>query len=382
MELRLNEEERLLVDMVRDFAEKELRPTAAERDKTGTFPLEVFQQMAGLGLIGMTIPEEYGGSGIGAVPLALTMMEVARGDASVAVTLSVTNMVAECIYRFGSEEQRKRFLPKICKGPWPVGAFCLTESDAGSDAGHLNTRAVRKGSDYIINGSKIFISSGAWSSEYIVMARTSDTDSGPGGVSAFVVERGTEGMNVGKEEHKMGLRGSNTVELHFDNCRVPVENMLGREGDGFKVAMAALDGGRIGVASQAYGVGMAVLDAVREYAHQRIQFGKAIGEFQGIQFKIANMATELEAARLMILQAASMKDAGVNFTKQASMAKLFASEAANRAAKEGVQIYGGYGYSEEYVVARLFRDVKVTTIYEGTSEVQRIVIARETFKEG
>ena len=380
MDLNLNEDQRLIVDMVNDFSAKELATTAAHRDETGEFPIDLIRQMADLGLMGMNVPEQYGGSETGAVAYVLSLMGVAKGDGSVSVTMSVTNMVAEIITRLGTEEQKQHFVPNLCHGEYPFGAFALTENSAGSDAGSLQTKAVRDGDDFVINGSKLFITSGQYASVVIVMARTEDI-SGPKGVSAFLVPKGHPGMIVGKEEHKMGLRGSNTVELLFEDCRVQAANMLAKPGEGFKVAMMALDSGRIGVASQGYGIGNAALEFSKEYAKERIQFGKPLSALQAIQWKIADMATELEAARLLILSAASTKEAGRPYTKQASMAKLYATEAANRACKEAVQIHGGYGYIKEYPVERLFRDCKVTTIYEGTSEIQRIVISRKVLEE-
>ena len=380
MNLNLTDDQKLIVDMVAEFSKKELAPTAAKRDETGEFPLEIFRQMSDLGLMGMNVPEQCGGSETGAIAYALSMMEIGKGDASVAVTMSVTNMVCEIIYKLGTEEQKKKFIPMILKSNHPLGAFALTESGAGSDPGSLTTKAVKEGDDYLINGSKIFISHGAYSSVVVVMARTEDIP-GPKGISAFIVTKDNPGMRVGKEEEKMGLRGSNTVELVFEDCRVSAKEMLGNPGDGFKVAMMALDAGRIGVACQATGIGTAALEFSRDYAKERVQFGKPLAKLQAIQFKIADMATELEAARLLILQAAWKKDQNMPFTKEASMAKLFATEAANRVTNQAIQIHGGYGYIKEYPVERLFRDARVTTIYEGTSEIQRIVISRKVLED-
>ena len=380
MDLRLNEDQRLIVDMVRAFSTKEVAPTAAHRDQTGEFPLALFGQMAELGLIGMAVPENYGGSETGAVAYAHALYEIARGDCGVGTTMSVSNMVAEIVYKFGTEQQRRQFLPALCAGDYPIGAFALTESSSGSDAGSLKTRAVPDGDEYVINGSKMFITSGAYASVIIVMARTEDVP-GPKGVSAFVVTKDTPGMSVGKEEEKMGLRSSNTVELNFEDCRVPAANLLGKRGEGFKVAMTALDSGRIGISCQACGTARAALDLATDYAKERIQFGKPICELQAIQWKLADMATWLEASWLLTLQAASMKDRGVSFTKQASMAKLYSTEAANRIVREAVQVHGGYGYVKEYPVERLFRDCRVTTLYEGTSEVQHIVISRKLLED-
>ena len=380
MDLNLTEDQRLIVDMVRDFATNELAPTAAHRDETGEFPLPIFHQMAELGLLGMNVPEKYGGSATGAIAYALSMMEIAKADASVAVTMSVTNMVAEIVSKFGTEQQCEQFVPRICHGEFPVGAFALTESAAGSDAGSLKMRAVRDGDDYVIDGSKLFITSGAYASVVVVMARSLDNP-GPKGISAFLVPKDNPGMTVGKEEEKMGIRGSNTAELIFEDCRVPSANMLGKPGEGFKVAMTALDSGRIGISCQAYGIGKAALDYSKEYAKERLQFGRPISEFQAIQWKLADMATQLEAARLLTMQAAWMKDRQMPHTVQASMAKVFSTEAANHVVREAVQIHGGYGYIKEYPVERLFRDCKVNTLYEGTSEVQRIVISRNILQD-
>jgi alkylation response protein AidB-like acyl-CoA dehydrogenase len=375
MDLNLTEDQRLIVDMVRDFANKELAPNAAHLDETGEFPSTAIRKMAELGLSGMNVPESAGGAETGPIAYALALMEIARGDGSVCVTTSVTNFVSEMIYLAGTEEQRRAFLPKILQGDYPTGAFALTENSSGSDASALKATAILDGDEYVINGSKQFITSGEYASVVVVLARTSN-DSKAGGISAFLVERGTPGMIVGKEEQKMGLKGSNTVELQFENCRVPAANMLGGLGEGFKVAMRALDSGRIGVASQACGIAQAALEASVAYAKEREQFGKPLSKMQAIQFKLADMKTQLEAAKLLTLQAASLKQHRKPFTKQASMAKLYASEAVNRICWEAIQIHGGYGYVKEYPVERYYRDCRVTTIYEGTSEVQRMVIAR------
>ncbi len=375
MDFELKEEHKLLVEMVRNFADNELIPAAPEVDEKEIFPVDNLKKMAELGLMAMTVPEEYGGSGMDAVSFALAMMEVGRGCASTAVTMSVTNMVAEGIYRFGNEEQRKKYIPPIASGEYAAASFALTEPWAGSDAGSIKTTAVRDGDSYVINGEKIFITSGAYAG-VIMVAAVTDKEKGKHGISVFLVEQGTPGLTIGKAEEKMGQRGSNTVSLIFEDCRVPAENLLGNEGDGFKIMLADLDGGRIGIGSLACGVMRACLEESIKYAKGRVQFGRPIADFQAVQWMIADMATELEAAENMVLRAAWLKDQGVRFTQAASMAKLFATEAANRAAYKAVQIHGGYGYSREYPVERLYRDIRVTTIYEGTSEIQRIVIAR------
>jgi len=380
MDWQLSDDQRMVVDMVRDFAANEVRPLAAHLDEAGQFPLDNLRKMAGLGLMGMNVPAEYGGSPVGAVALSLAISEMARACASTAITMSVTNMVAEAINAFGTEEQKRTFIPKIVGGDYPMGSFCLTEPNAGSDAASLAVRAVRDGDHWVLNGTKAFVSHGAYSSVLVVWARTSDAPKAAG-VSAFIVERETPGLTVGKAEDKMGLRGSNTVALNFEDCRVPADQLLGEEGKGFRIAMMALDGGRIGVSRQAVGIGQAALDASVEYAKIREQFGKPIGRLEAIQWFIADMATELEAARNLTLRAAWLKENGKKFSREASTAKLFATERLNVWTKNAVQIHGGYGYTKEYVVERLIRDAKVLTIYEGTSEIQRLVISRALLEE-
>lgn len=377
MEFGLTRKQQAIVASVRKFARKELKPVAAENDRTGHFPEEEIRSAAKIGLTGMLVPSEYGGSDVGPVAYCLVLEEVATCCASAAVTLSVTNMVAESLYKWGSEEQRRRLLPALFGGRYPTGGFALTESHAGSDATALSTRAERKGDRYILNGSKVFITSGDVSSFLIVYAKT-DPKRRSRGITAFVVERDTPGLIIGKHEDKMGLRASRTVQLAFEDCEVPAENRLGEEGEGFKVAMSALDGGRIGIASQALGIGRAALEESLRYASEREQFGRSLNRIQAVQLMLADMATELDGARLMVMRAASVKAAGGPYTREAAMAKVFATEAANRACVKAVQIHGGYGYTADYPVERLMRDCKVTTLYEGTSEVQRIVIARHT----
>jgi acyl-CoA dehydrogenase len=376
---QLTDEQQAVRDMARNFARKELAPQAAELDETGRFPEEIYRQMGPLGLLGVNIPAEYDGAEMGPVAYSLAVMELAQGCAATTVAMAVTNMVAEAIKQFGSDAQKKKYLPYIMSGECITGSFALSEGGSGSDALAMKTKAVLDGDKWIINGSKRFITSGAFSGVTIVMARTSDA-TGTRGVTAFLVDRGKEGMIVGPEEKKMGLKGSNTVELIFEDCAVPAESILGNEGEGFKIAMMALDGGRIGVASQALGIGRAAMTEAVNYSKERKQFGRSLAEFQATQWKIADMATRLDASELLILRAADMKERGIPFTKEASMAKLFTTETANWVCGEAVQIHGGYGYIKEYPVERLYRDVRVTTIYEGTSEVQRMVISRKVLQ--
>jgi len=376
MNWELTDDQRMVVDMVRDFAANELAPQAAELDRTGRFPLETFVKMAELGLLGMNAPERFGGSPMGTVALSLAITEVARACASTAVTMAVTNMVAEQIDLWGTEEQKARLIPRVVAGERPIGAFCLTEPEAGSDAGAVRTTAVHDGSQWVINGEKIFISHGEYASVYIVWARTG-TERGAAGLSAFLVERETPGVLITQQIRKMGQHGSNTVAMAFVDCRIPAENLLGELNGGFKVAMTGLDGGRINVASQALGIGQAALDASVEYAKIREQFGHPLASLQAIQWKIADMATALEASRALILRAAWLKENGLRHTREASMAKFFTTDRLQNIVREAVQIHGGYGYTKEYVVERLMRDARITTIYEGTNEIQRIVIARE-----
>jgi alkylation response protein AidB-like acyl-CoA dehydrogenase len=374
MAFDLTEEHRMIRDMVRDFARAEVLPTAAERDRTGQFPAEILAKMGELGLMGMSVPSEYGGAGVDTISYSLALQEVAYACASTAVIMSVHNSVA-CgpIYLFGSEYLKERFLKKLASGRM-IGSFALTEASAGSDPASQRSTAVRDGNSYVINGTKTFITSGKNSGVTVVTAYT-DRGKKHRGISAFVVEKGTPGFSVGKVEEKMGLRGSDTVELIFEDCRVPRENLLGSEGDGFVIAMASLDGGRIGIASQSVGLGQACVDASVSYARERVQFNKPIAQFQGIRWMIADMATRVEAARLLTYNAAAMKDRSENFSMAASMAKVFASEMANKVAYQALQIHGGYGYMKDFPVERYYRDARVFTLYEGTSEIQRKVIS-------
>ncbi|MBW1781191.1 MAG: acyl-CoA dehydrogenase [Deltaproteobacteria bacterium] len=374
MAYQLNEEQRMIRAMVRDFARDTLLPTAAERDRTGEFPAENLKKMGELGLMGMNVPPEYNGAGVDTVSYSLALQEIAYACAATAVVMSVHNSVA-CgpIYLFGSDYLKENYLKILASGE-KIGSFALTEPGAGSDPVSQKARAVKDGASYVINGTKMFITTGKNSDVTVVTAYT-DRERRHRGISAFVVEKGTPGFSVGKEEKKMGLRASDTVELIFEECRVPAENLVGEEGDGFRIAMASLDGGRIGIASQSVGVAQAALDAAVSYAKERVQFGKTISQFQGIRWMIADMATEIEAARLLTFNAAAMRDRGENFSSAASMAKVFASEMANKVAYRALQIHGGYGYIQEFPVERYYRDVRVFTIYEGTSEIQRRVIA-------
>jgi len=379
MSFQLTEEQEMVRLMAKDFARKELEPEAARRDKEEIFPVEVVKKMGQLGLLGMMVPVEYGGVGASAVSYCLALQEIAYSCASTAVTMSVANLSTEPLLKFGNEDQKIKYLFKLAQGEM-LGCFALTEPAAGSDPGSLSIRAEDKGNYYLINGTKVFITHGQYADIVNLITRTGP-DKGSKGLSAFIVEKGTPGFSIGTREDKMGLRASNTVELIFDDCKVPKENLLGREGIGFKIAMTALDSGRIGIASQALGITRACLDESIKYARERKQFGKTISSFQAIQWMIADMATGLEAANLLTLSAAWKKDRKMSFTKEASMAKLFASELANKSAYLALQIHGGYGYLKDFKVERLYRDARATSIYEGTSEIQRLVIARDLLKD-
>jgi len=374
MAYELTEEQKMIRAMVRDFARAEILPSAAERDRDKAFPAEILAKMGELGLMGMNVPQEYGGAGVDTVSYSLALQEVAYACASTAVIMSVHNSVA-CgpIFLFGSEYLKETYLKPLARGV-KIGSFALTEPGAGSDPASQKAKAVRDGDDYLLNGTKIFITSGKNSDLTVVTAYT-NKQRRHRGISAFIVEKGSPGFFVGKEEEKMGLRASDTVELIFEDCRVPARNLVGNEGDGFIIAMTSLDGGRIGIASQSVGLAQACLDAAAGYAKERIQFGRPISEFQGIRWMIADMAIQIEAARHLTFHAAAMKDRGENFTAAASMAKVFASEMANRVAYQALQIHGGYGYVKEFPVERYYRDARVFTLYEGTSEIQRKVIS-------
>ena len=380
MSIKLTDEQMMIQTMVREFSRKVVAETAMERDKTKEFPAENLKQMAELGLMGMMIPFEYEGSGADTLSYVLALSEIAYSCASTAVVMSVHNsIVCESIYKYGSDEQKEKYLKALAAGEY-IGAFALTEPQAGSDPSAQITSATRDGDSYILNGTKRFITTGKNSGLVIVTAST-DSAKRHKGISAFIVSKGNPGLKVGHMEDKLGLRASDTVDLILEDCRVPASDMLGNEGDGFKVAMTGLDCGRIGIAAQSIGLAQAALDASVAYAKSREQFGQSISKFQGIRWMIADMATELEAARQLTFSAALMKDRGENFTTQASMAKLFASEMVNRTTAKAIQIHGGYGYTKEYPVERFYRDCRVFTIYEGTSEIQRVVISNNIFKD-
>jgi alkylation response protein AidB-like acyl-CoA dehydrogenase len=372
----LTEEQRILRDTVRAFAASEMAPVAAALEKRGEFPSSILRSLAGLGILGMGIPEEYGGAGFGAVSTCLVMEEIAAACASTAVTLSVHNTAsAGPIVRFGSAEQKRRYLPRMASGEI-LGGFALTEPSAGSDAAAIRTRAERRSDRWVLNGSKSWITNAHVGGVYVLMAVT-DPSRGPRGISAFLVEPGFAGFAFGKDEDKMGLRASTTAEIVLAGCEVPRENLLGEEGMGLRVALATLDAGRIGIAAQSIGIARAAFEAARDHARRREAFGGPIARLQAIQNKLADMAVQIEAARLLTWRAAWLADSGArSFTREASEAKLFATEMANRVCYEAIQVHGGYGYSKEYPVERYYRDVRVTTLYEGTSEIQRLVIAR------
>jgi len=379
MSFQLTAEQKMVRLMAKDFARKELEPAAAKRDKEEIFPMDVVKKMGQLGLLGMMVPAQYGGVGAGAVSYCLALQEIAYSCASTAVTMSVANLSTEPLLKFGDESQKAKYLFKLAQGEL-LGCFALTEPGAGSDPGSLSIKAEDKGDYYLINGTKTFITHGQYADVVNLITRTGP-EKGSKGLSAFIVEKGTPGFSIGSREDKMGLRASNTVELLFDDCKVPKENLLGRAGIGFKIAMTALDSGRIGIASQALGITRACLDESIRYAKGRKQFGRVISSFQAIQWMIADMGTGIEAASLLTLSAAWRKDHNMPFTKEASMAKLFASELANKSAYLAMQIHGGYGYLKDFKVERLYRDARATSIYEGTSEIQRLVIARELLRD-
>ncbi|WP_174614965.1 acyl-CoA dehydrogenase [Virgibacillus ihumii] len=380
MNLNFTEEQEMMRKMVRDFAQKEVAPRIKQMEEEDRFPEEIIQKMGELGLMGIPIPEEYGGSGMDFTSYIIAINELAKVSATVGVILSVhTSVGTSPILYFGNEAQKKHYIPKLASGEY-LGAFAVTEPGAGSDVASMKTRAKKDGDHYILNGSKIFITNGGSADTFITFARTNGEE-GSQGVSAFIIERDTLGFEIGKPEKKMGLHGSSTVQINFDNCKVPREQLLGEEGEGFKIAMANLNVGRIGIAAQALGIGEAALEHATSYAKERKQFGKPIAANQGISFKLADMATEVEAAKLLVYNVASLVERDIPAGKQASMAKMYASKTARKAAIEAVQVFGGYGYTEDYPVERLFRDAKVTEIYEGTNEIQHIVIAKNLLKE-
>jgi len=380
MNFKLTPEQEMVQDMARGFTEKNIKPVAGKYDEEKQFPYDNLKRMAELGLMGINIPVDFGGSEVGVVALSLAITEIAKGCASHAVTTSVTNMVAEVIYEFGQEEIRRKHIPKICNGEYPAGSFAITEPHTGSDAANIRTTAIRQKDTYLLNGSKTLITSGEASGVTVTWAVTDRNAKKGKGISAFVIEKGTPGFIIGKAEEKMGHRASQTNELVFDNCIIPANCLLGKEGEGFKIAMMELDGGRVGIGSLALGVGFAAIDFATDYVKGREAFGKSLSSFEAIQWMIADSYTELEAAQLLVLRAAYLKETRQPFTKEASMAKLFAAETARNVAVRAVQMLGGYGYTRDYPVERYLRDVIGTTLYEGTSEVQRIVISREILK--
>ena len=383
MLFELTEEEKLVQAAAVRFAKKELEPVAAELDRTKNrnILLTNLRKLAELGFMGVNIRAEYGGTDSNSVSLSLVLTELSRACASTAVTTSVTNMVAEAIQSVGTEDQKQRYLPKLCSGEFSAAGFALTEPMAGSDPSSISTTAVDQGEYWVLNGRKVFITSGEYAGIFIIWAVV-DKDAPKGeGIAAFLVEPGFPGFTVGKDEEKMGQIGAATNELIMEDCRVPRRNLLGEVSNGYRLAVSELAGGRIGIGSVALGIGLAAMDYAKEYAKEREQFGQPIARYQAIQWMLADRYTELEAARLLLLRAAHLKDRGRTFRKVASMAKLFASEAANRACYDGMQILGGYGYSREYPLERMARDARVCTIYEGTSEIQRLIIARELLVE-
>jgi alkylation response protein AidB-like acyl-CoA dehydrogenase len=380
MSIKLNDEQLMIQTMVRDFSREVIAPSAIERDKKKEFPAEILKKLGELGFMGMMVPPEYNGSGADTVSYVLALSEVAYSCASTAVAMSVHNsIVCESILRHGTEDQKERYLKPLASGEI-LGAFAMTEPHAGSDPVRQSTKAVRDGDYYILNGTKRFITTGRNAGLVIVTTKT-DVDKRHKGISTFIVKEDNPGMVAGSLEDKMGLRASDTTDLIFEDCRVPVKDRLGEEGDGFKIAMTGLDGGRIGIAAQSIGVAQAALDATVQYTKEREQFGQLISKFQGLRWIVADMATEIEAARQLTLSAAAMKDRGENYTLQASMAKLFASEMVNRVTAKAVQLHGGYGFIREFPVERFYRDARVFTIYEGTSEIQRVVISNYIFRD-
>jgi len=375
----LTDEQRMMRNMVRDFAQTEIMPVAAQYDESHEFPLQNIKKMGQNGLMGIPIPEEYGGAGADFLSYILAIEEISRADASHGVILAVHTSVGTLpILYFGTEEQKRKYIPRLASGEM-IGAFALTEPNAGSDAAGISTTAVRRGDNYVLNGTKRFITNGGYAGVFTVLAVT-DKSKKAAGITAFLVDKGTPGFKIGKTERKMGLNASSTTELIFEEAMVPVENVLGKEGEGIKAALACLDGGRIGIGAQGLGIAQAALDAALGYAKDRKQFGKAIVDFQAIQFMLADMATQVEAARLLVYQAANLRMLGLPYAKQASMAKMYATDTAMKVSTDAVQIFGGYGYSSEYPVERYMRDAKVTQIYEGTNQIQRIVIAKNLVK--
>ena len=379
MDFSLTKQEELFLLMIREFAENEVKPLAAEIDEEERFPMETVKKMGEIGLMGIPVPVEYGGQGGTNQMYSMAVEELSRACATTGVVLSAhTSLCVAPILENGTEEQKMKYLPKLCSGEW-IGAFGLTEPNAGTDAAMQQTTAVDAGDKWILNGSKIFITNAGYANVYIVMAMT-DKSLGTKGISAFIVEKGMPGFSIGKKEKKLGIRGSATCELIFENCEVPKENLLGALGKGFSIAMKTLDGGRIGIAAQALGIAQGAMDETVKYTKERKQFGKAIAHFQNTQFQMANLETRVQAARLLVRSAAYKKDMKLPYSADAAMAKLFAAETAMEVTTKAVQFHGGYGYTREYSAERMMRDAKITEIYEGTSEVQRMVIAAKLFK--
>ncbi|MBO7629863.1 MAG: acyl-CoA dehydrogenase [Bacteroidales bacterium] len=379
MDFSLNKREELFLQMIREFAENEVKPLAAEVDEQERFPMETVEKMAKIGIMGIPIPVEYGGQGGTNQMYIMAVEELSRVCATTGVIVSAhTSLCMNPILEFGTEEQKQKYLPKLASGEW-IGAFGLTEPNAGTDAAMQQTTAVLDGEEWVLNGSKIFITNAGYAHVYVIMAMT-DKTLGTKGISAFIVEKDTPGFSIGKKEKKLGIRGSATCELIFENCRIPKANLLGELGKGFKIAMMTLDGGRIGIASQALGIAQGAMDVTVKYTKERKQFGKAISAFQNTQFQMANLETRVQAARLLVRQAAYKKDMHLPYSVDAAMAKLFAAETAMEVTTKCLQFHGGYGYTREYEIERMMRDAKITEIYEGTSEVQRMVIAGKLFK--
>ncbi len=379
MDFSLTKEQTLFLQMIREFALKEVKPLAAGIDEEERFPEETVQKMGHMGLMGIPFPVEYGGAGGNNILYSMAVEELSRVCGTTGVILSAhSSLCVAPIYEYGTEEQKKKYMPKLCSGEW-LGAFGLTEPNAGTDAAAQQTTALLDGDNYVLNGSKIFITNAGYAHVYIVMAMT-DKSLGTRGISAFIVERDTPGFSIGKKEKKLGIRGSATCELIFENCRIPKENLLGKLGGGFGVAMKTLDGGRIGIAAQALGIAQGAMDETVKYVKERKQFGKALGQFQNTQFQLADLDVKIEASRWLVRIAASKKDKKENYSVDAARAKLFAAETAMEMTNKAVQFHGGYGYMREYPVERMMRDAKITEIYEGTSEVQRMVIASALLK--
>lgn len=379
MNFNLTDEQELIRKTAREFAETHLAPGVIDRDEKAEFPAEQVTMMGELGFLGMMVPEEWNGAGLDTVSYVLGIEEISRVDASAGVIMSVNNsLVCSILTTWATDAQKKQYLAKLATGE-NLGAFSLSEPQSGSDASNMRTTAVKDGNHYLINGTKNWVTNGI-SSDVVLLFAVTEKGLGYKGISTFIVEKGTPGFSAGKKEDKLGIRGSDTCELYFEDCRIPEENLVGEEGAGFRIAMKTLNGGRIGIAAQALGIAQAALDKSIEYAKEREQFGKKIGEFGAIQSKLARMATNIDAARFLVMRAAVLKDFGQNYVKEAAMAKLFASKIAMEASRECVQIYGGYGYMQEYGVERLMRDAKITQIYEGTSEIQEVVIGRELLK--